>query len=402
YLLETETNVECTPCPTGSYCPGGTYTVESETNGANACPTDYTSDTGAAAENECYMGCELACSTNVECPPHSNNCTHSEFKTTGKQFSGETCNAYPSVCPIADFSCDTGYSKTALSPFEVFAMFVTMYGDVDDGVKEDISVGCSLDGVGTIDDNIADGICGILSPGQAIWGPLDYSYFFLFERTENEYDGADMSGAIKVESNFVDMDYRYLVYNPDFSIGKTGDNHWIKLSALLLPTPDTELVVKFLSGTLVPPENLKTESEIFGWVFSLVSPEFADKLQSNPSIIDNELALLYSTYRKVSFNNIWMSDYIGRNDVFSLNFLPDIFLLYEFANVFGDIEAVFVELVGDTAYCQNNKININWNSDNGTESVQGMCYYDYGIHMPADPVKPGYTFTGWKLLEENK
>ena len=27
YLLETETSVECTPCPTGSYCPGGTYTV---------------------------------------------------------------------------------------------------------------------------------------------------------------------------------------------------------------------------------------------------------------------------------------------------------------------------------------------------------------------------------------
>ena len=111
YLNVTEDTIECTECPIGSYCPGGTYTVESETNGATVCPTDYTSDASATAESECYMGCELACGANAECPPHSNNCTHGEFKTTGKQFVGGTCNAYPSVCPIADFQCDTGYSK---------------------------------------------------------------------------------------------------------------------------------------------------------------------------------------------------------------------------------------------------------------------------------------------------
>ena len=66
--LNSDGTLECTECPVGSYCPGGKFTVESENNGVNTCPTDYTSDAGATGENECYMGCELACSKNVECP----------------------------------------------------------------------------------------------------------------------------------------------------------------------------------------------------------------------------------------------------------------------------------------------------------------------------------------------
>ena len=50
-------------------------------------------------------------------------------------------------------------------------------------------------------------------------------------------------------------------------------------------------------------------------------------------------------------------------------------------------------------YCYNNTINIDWNPDNGGATIQNMCYYDGGIDIPEDPVKPGYTFTGWKLVE---
>ena len=34
-----ETTLNCTECPTGSYCPGGVFTVEAN-NSKTACPTD--------------------------------------------------------------------------------------------------------------------------------------------------------------------------------------------------------------------------------------------------------------------------------------------------------------------------------------------------------------------------
>ena len=43
-----ETTLNCTECPVGSYCPGGTFTVEAN-NSKTACPADYTSDAAATA-----------------------------------------------------------------------------------------------------------------------------------------------------------------------------------------------------------------------------------------------------------------------------------------------------------------------------------------------------------------
>ena len=54
------------------------------------------------------------------------------------------------------------------------------------------------------------------------------------------------------------------------------------------------------------------------------------------------------------------------------------------------------------ATCAANTINIDWNPDNNGAHIKNMCTYDGSITVPSDPVKPGYTFAGWKLLEENK
>ena len=52
------------------------------------------------------------------------------------------------------------------------------------------------------------------------------------------------------------------------------------------------------------------------------------------------------------------------------------------------------------ATCAANTINIDWNPDNGGDHIKNMCTYDGSITIPTpDPVKPGYTFTGWKLVE---
>ncbi|MBR2510625.1 MAG: InlB B-repeat-containing protein [Alphaproteobacteria bacterium] len=51
------------------------------------------------------------------------------------------------------------------------------------------------------------------------------------------------------------------------------------------------------------------------------------------------------------------------------------------------------------ATCEANTINIDWDPDNGGAHIQNMCTYDGAITLPDDPSRPGYTFTGWKLVE---
>ena len=263
YLLNSDGTLKCTECPVGSYCPGGKFTVESENNGTNACPTDYTSDAGAVGENECYMGCELMCSTNVECPPHSDNCTHSEFKTTGKQFAGSTCNAYPSVCPINDFQCDTGYSKVELSAAEVLEKYATLL-NAQGRLNPAVFLYCDLDGVDMTPDeennfkflrnNIDD--CYYVSPGQIMILPEDMSFIFILTVTKNEYSPKTLPGAIKMDSA------RYLLQNADFKPAVSGDNMWYRYSNILLPTADTVNFNRYINGDIVPPENITTETEM--------------------------------------------------------------------------------------------------------------------------------------------
>ncbi|MBR2511413.1 MAG: InlB B-repeat-containing protein, partial [Alphaproteobacteria bacterium] len=58
-----------------------------------------------------------------------------------------------------------------------------------------------------------------------------------------------------------------------------------------------------------------------------------------------------------------------------------------------------LEAVETGGICTANTINIDWNPDNNGAHIKNMCTYDGSITVPADPVKPGYTFTGWKLIE---
>ena len=61
--------------------------------------------------------------------------------------------------------------------------------------------------------------------------------------------------------------------------------------------------------------------------------------------------------------------------------------------------AVMNNLPALPATCAANTINIDWNPDNNGEHIKNMCTYEGSITVPADPVKPGYTFMGWKLVE---
>ena len=52
-----------------------------------------------------------------------------------------------------------------------------------------------------------------------------------------------------------------------------------------------------------------------------------------------------------------------------------------------------------SATCAANTINIDWNPDNNGAHTINQCTYEGSITVPSDPVKPGYTFMGWKLVE---
>jgi len=49
----TANGSECVVCPSGSYCPGGTYEKSSVDVGRNACPNGETSPSGAKSVGEC-------------------------------------------------------------------------------------------------------------------------------------------------------------------------------------------------------------------------------------------------------------------------------------------------------------------------------------------------------------
>ena len=418
YLLNSDGTLECTECPVGSYCPGGKFTVESENNGTNACPTDYTSDAGAVGENECYMGCELACSTNVECPPHSNNCTHSEFKTTGKQFSGETCNAYPSVCPIADFSCNTGYSKIAATSSDLmdFQQLFTQQ------LKEsDVSgyLSCNILNEDETDgkhNNISDnGIndCDFLEPGQMAYIIGEGSLALVYQVVLNNYNEDTVSG-IKTSTYWVgcgsevpeceSRTNRYLE-NANFQSGITGDNIWHTLKYIAIPDMSKyELLYsaaeEFSSGSVSSETMMVLQNNLSAGALGLLQNVMknADNLDSDQ--LENIFnVILFDTMNKVETNLPWLYGGIVENEsvLNNLGLVIPIALLIEALNW----DDMFPDWIG--SFCYPHTINIDWNPDNGGAHIQNMCYYDGAVSLPTpDPVKPGYTFMGWKLLEENK
>ena len=65
-----------------------------------------------------------------------------------------------------------------------------------------------------------------------------------------------------------------------------------------------------------------------------------------------------------------------------------------------DFRGKMFEAAYELPVCSVNQININWNLGYGDNNVSTTtCSYTDVIEYPTDPVRPGYTFTGWKLVE---
>ena len=107
----------CTTCTANSWCGGGTFSFNSETDqGLNACPSDYSySDAGTSSENNCYKnatntGSQIApalptgCAAQTVTACHPDKCWYRIYK------SGTTTSCTPTNCNQTHKAC-TSASK---------------------------------------------------------------------------------------------------------------------------------------------------------------------------------------------------------------------------------------------------------------------------------------------------
>ena len=404
-----ETTLNCIECPTGSYCPGGTFTVEAN-NSKTACPADYTSDAAATAETECYMGCELAC-TQQTCPEHSENCTHGVSSTTGRQYVDATCNAEKTFCSI-DFECAPGYNK-------IIANYEYIMTDLYNTFIPSIPASCGLNGQpdsyrSEITNILQKNDCDIINQGEIFVMGDRVITKWQVSYNNHSIDNSDVIRKIYTDTNGNNQIFAY-TYDANFTTEITGSNIWVKPINVFVRTPVWDYVWQILSQGIAYSESdllwKQLRSSVSATDFELIK-SFLNKADDDPSVVSIEeywTTFVTATSVELTMNIPWI--YIGDNitdlptdaeegfaetNQFAMEVLQEKFMTN--ADYENNPFLRFLSNNGAT-YCMNNSININWNPDNGTDASQSMCMYNNGLATPDDPVRPGYTFTGWKLVK---
>ena len=316
YLLETETNVECTECPTGSYCPGGTYTVESENNGKNTCPTTHpNSATGAGADTQCYTACT------VDMVAKATAVTGNDYYGTGT----DTCE--PTAC-VAGWHVKPGM-------------------DIGETIGEEAGTNSAqIDNTGSFSEMNYDDKGSKGQEYYGISGPMSFAVDYAgkgmltghgrcsTQAGVREFDwGTQTGGEITIVNNLAD------------ETGTEGAKYCYCQVDGFTPTGGDKVMV-----TSAP------------WVFTDDRGSAAECASGCAGSCANGMQ---------------------NGHVYVLAFRA----------------AVMNSLPVSPATCAANTINIDWNPDNNGAHTINQCTYEGAIEVPADPVKPGYTFTGWKLVE---
>ena len=372
YLLETETSVECAPCPTGSYCPGGTYTVESDTNGATTCPTTHpNSVAGAGADTQCYTACTVA-NANIA---HATAVSGNDYYGTGV----DTCGAT---------ACETGYhvndggvslvEKTPLAPISLT--------DAGDGYRY-VNAGGRSYSYGTVD----------AIPADSVTAPNTWA---------TAYSEGVIYGKASCQPQIRDASIEYIMTNmSSIMSGKMSIEEFESGMLPLAGKEKTDYAVKILTGVR---DGSVSAEELYKAIFVVFGSEYdanyatdstgqycycqmdgfkptggtREIVTSAPWVIFDNYGSATSCASRCAYDCAADLRNVG---VDSLAFR---------AAVVGALEAV--ETGG---ICAANTINIDWNPDNDGAHIKNICTYDGAITLPSDPVKPGYTFTGWKLVE---
>ncbi len=316
YLNVTETSVDKTTCPAGSYCVGGGYTVETANNSIAQCPTEYpNSAEGAGADTQCYTACT------VDMVAKATAVTGNDYYGTGT----DTCE--PTAC-VAGW-----HVKAGLDIGETI------------GTDKVNSSYARINNNGTFQESDA-------SHGQeyyGISGPMSFAV---------DYAGKGLltgHGRCSTQSGVRDFDR------------------------------DTETLKEI---TIV--NTLTDETGMEGATYCYCQVDGFTPTGGTKTIVTSAPWVFYGVNGSADI----CANYCAHDCAYNLRL--------DFVNSLAYRAAVMNSLPAMPATCAANTINIDWNPDNNGAHTINQCTYDGSITVPADPVKPGYTFTGWKLLEENK
>ncbi len=370
YLNVTETSVDKTTCPAGSYCVGGGFTVETANNSIAQCPTTHpNSATGAGADTQCYTACTVA-TANIA---HATAVSGNDYYGTGT----DACYAT---------ACDTGYhvdgggvslvEKDPLIPVDYTLAgndyeYIAQGGTAD---SNDTAVGLSAQNTWAVDYDY-----GVIYGKASCQPKADPVLEYFFNNVdsvggditrEEFYAGLVSAGGVAKADILMDF-YEYIW--GDGYVGDDYESFQKKFYTIFsdkeanYQTTDSGQYCYCQMDGFTPTGGTREIVTSAPWVFDDFNGSAGD-----------------------------CADYCAQACAGSLQY-DEVYALAFRGAVVGALG--FVETGG---ICAANTINIDWNPDNGGTHTQNMCTYDGAITVPADPVKPGYTFMGWKLLEENK
>ncbi len=378
YLNVTETSVDKATCPAGSYCVGGGFTVETAANSIAQCPTGYpNSAEGAGADTQCYTACTVA-TANIA---HATAVFGNDYYGTGT----DTCGAT---------ACETGYHVDGggIEVIEKDPLVPISLTDLGDGYRS-VNAGGTSKSYDNVDAIPADSVTALNTWATAFSEGVVYGKASCQPKADPAYD--------YVKSNAESI----------FSGSKSVETVRSELTALSGPAKADVMLeyINFILGMMqedpsITEEIADTVLKKFIMVFGF-EPDANYSTDSTGQYCYCQLDSFTPTggTREIVTSAPWLFlDDLGSADdcasgcagncAFYLH--DDVVNLVFRAAVVGALEAV--EMGG---ICTANTINIDWNPDNNGAHIKNMCTYDGSITVPSDPVKPGYTFTGWKLVE---